>query len=288
MDTLSIVPALLATFITQGAIHHEEQLAPGLTILHRNAYQDFNLTPEEFDRLWTMWPEPLRSEAASQSPAQRRKLSIERYGLPLDPRRPSDVPAAFSDPGEGRWYLNCLACHQGTVAGTFVPGVGNSRFAFRTLVDDYLWLLRAEDRKSYWLESQFGSTSLGESNGTTNAQAFSGLLAGTRKLDLELQTPPRFTHVVSNDLDTPALWHLRKKSRLYADGYIAKDSRVVMQFALAVNNTSEMIRSWEKDFEQVLAWMESVEAPAYPYPICLLYTSPSPRDLSTSRMPSSA
>ena len=26
----------------------------------------------------------------------------------------------------------------------------------------------------------------------------------------------------------------------------------------------------------------------FPYPICLLYTSPSPRDLSTSRMPSSA
>ena len=26
----------------------------------------------------------------------------------------------------------------------------------------------------------------------------------------------------------------------------------------------------------------------YPYNICLLYTSPSPRDLSTSRMPSSA
>ena len=28
--------------------------------------------------------------------------------------------------------------------------------------------------------------------------------------------------------------------------------------------------------------------PAGPYKFCLLYTSPSPRDLSTSRMPSSA
>ena len=34
-------------------------------------------------------------------------------------------------------------------------------------------------------------------------------------------------------------------------------------------------RSWRKDFYE-------------PYKACLLYTSPSPRDLSTSRMPSSA
>ena len=36
-----------------------------------------------------------------------------------------------------------------------------------------------------------------------------------------------------------------------------------------------------------LAMMRACRAVGVPYP-CLLYTSPSPRDLSTSRMPSSA
>ena len=41
--------------------------------------------------------------------------------------------------------------------------------------------------------------------------------------------------------------------------------------------------------EKYLSWVETLEGryPTHPY-ICLLYTSPSPRDLSTSRMPSSA
>lgn len=244
-----------------------EDLHPGLRNLYSKAYQAFSLTPEEFDRLWTVWPADLRALAEAAAPSERRAMALERYGLPLDPRRGSDVPAAFADPGDGRWVLNCLACHQGALDGQTVPGLGNTTFAFRTLADDYLWLRRGEDRRDAWLESQFGFVSLGETNGTTNAQVFSALLAGMRQPDLSFDGPARLPHVVSGDLDAPALWHLAKKSRLYADGYIEKDSRVVMQFALAVENTGEQIRGWEKDFEQILAWMESVEAPPYPYPI---------------------
>lgn len=244
-----------------------ETLHPGLRNLYSNAYQAFSLTPEEFDSLWSVWPADLRAKAEAAQPTERRRMALERYGLPLDPRRGSEVPAAFADPGDGRWALNCLACHQGTVLGETVPGLANTRFAFRTLADDYLWLRRAQDRRDPWLESQFGFVSLGETNGTTNAQVFSALLAGMRQPDLSFDGPARLPHVVSGDLDAPPLWHLRKKSRLYADGYIEKDSRVVMQFALAVENTGEMLRAWEPDFEQILAWMESTEAPTYPFPI---------------------
>ena len=41
------------------------------------------------------------------------------------------------------------------------------------------------------------------------------------------------------------------------------------------------------DMDKGLAWLDSVDHLLVKYP-CLLYTSPSPRDLSTSRMPSSA
>ena len=49
------------------------------------------------------------------------------------------------------------------------------------------------------------------------------------------------------------------------------------------------------DFEQLTMWDEIQDMPGEIFDIkeddlmaCLLYTSPSPRDLSTSRMPSSA
>ena len=44
-----------------------------------------------------------------------------------------------------------------------------------------------------------------------------------------------------------------------------------------------------KKFERILSLLEQVSMPVPKiYENCLLYTSPSPRDLSTSRMPSSA
>ena len=55
-------------------------------------------------------------------------------------------------------------------------------------------------------------------------------------------------------------------------------------------HTDEMLKrvahmEWQD--EQRTAWM-SGESPEYVVPDCLLYTSPSPRDATLSRMPSSA
>ena len=44
----------------------------------------------------------------------------------------------------------------------------------------------------------------------------------------------------------------------------------------------------EEEYEPVKPPVEQPEEPNEPDKPCLLYTSPSPRDLSTSRMPSSA
>ena len=63
------------------------------------------------------------------------------------------------------------------------------------------------------------------------------------------------------------------------------------------DDDSDVIRTWEphaiiyehdsRSFEAYLVLEGEVEVFA-PLGLCLLYTSPSPRDLSTSRMPSSA
>ena len=53
---------------------------------------------------------------------------------------------------------------------------------------------------------------------------------------------------------------------------------IVVMVVGVVMNTNDMIRA---EITNLLDWYDRAN-------ICLLYTSPSPRDLSTSRMPSSA
>ena len=54
-----------------------------------------------------------------------------------------------------------------------------------------------------------------------------------------------------------------------------------------INKTDEMLEKFIEECEQEAAKLE-VTVDYYLAEFCLLYTSPSPRDLSTSRMPSSA
>ena len=49
--------------------------------------------------------------------------------------------------------------------------------------------------------------------------------------------------------------------------------------------TWQNIETWKTGDAKLITWMRRVATNAC---LCLLYTSPSPRDLSTSRMPSSA
>ena len=46
----------------------------------------------------------------------------------------------------------------------------------------------------------------------------------------------------------------------------------------------DTLKSVRKDIDSIVTRLETVDKTTH----CLLYTSPSPRDLSTSRMPSSA
>jgi mono/diheme cytochrome c family protein len=70
-----------------------------------------------------------------------------------------------------------------------------------------------------------------------------------------------------NDADPPAWWLLKKKRRIYADGFAAKDHRALMQFMLVRKNGPEKFREWEDDYRDVLAWIESLAAPSYPFSI---------------------
>ena len=86
-------------------------------------------------------------------------------------------------------------------------------------------------------------------------------------------------------------------------GLIGKIIRTGANHIIAVTEDNMMFKSWIKDITEKFTEISGVPADQRlvgtdshreyvqrltHHPICLLYTSPSPRDLSTSRMPSSA
>jgi mono/diheme cytochrome c family protein len=73
--------------------------------------------------------------------------------------------------------------------------------------------------------------------------------------------------MVHHDHDAPPWWNFKKKQRLYSDGFAEKGHRPLMQFMLIPENGPERFAECEDDFREIYAWLESLEAPKYPYDI---------------------
>ena len=74
-------------------------------LLHR-AYLPADFDQQVFDALWTVWEEPAKSQAEAADVGERRRMTMDRYGLsphPLDPSRsPSSRSPARTPAGVGR------------------------------------------------------------------------------------------------------------------------------------------------------------------------------------------
>ena len=153
---------------------------------------------QTFDELWKTWDEPLRSRAADASPDQRRAMAFELYGLIERPNDPSHRPLQYVVDDRGNWSMNCLACHQGKVAGRAVPGVPNSLYAMETLYDDLRATKVRLGKKLSHMDMGGMFMPLGGSVGTTNAVMFGVVLLAHRDADLNLKasltTPPMTNH----------------------------------------------------------------------------------------------
>ena len=174
---------------------------------------------------------------------------------------------AYVSDGRGGWSLTCLSCHGGKVAGKAIAGLGNSHFAFKTLTDDVIraWML-AGGKPAPWQLSRL-TAHLGASNGTIDAQVFSIQLTALRDDDMNVRFDAEMPPYAHHDLDAPPLWNVRKKKRLYIDGFAEKSPRAIMQFTLYPENDAATVKSWEPEFADVLAWIESLEPPKYPFAI---------------------
>lgn len=240
----------------------------GYRWLRTKTYLPADFDQDVFDALWKTWPKKLQDKARESSPVVRRKMAFEYYGLmqPADDYSPGRA-LGYVDDGQNGWVMNCLACHGGKVAGQVVPGLGNSHFALQTLVEDVRMTKLFGGKKFAHLDSASLTMPLGTNVGTTNSVVFGVVLAALRDGDMNVDRTRKVPPLRHHDMDAPALWNVKKKSRLYIDGFAPKNHRVLMQFMMLPRNDANTLKSWEPEFKDILAWIESLKPPKYPWPI---------------------
>lgn len=259
---------LLATgSIAVAAAIDESPAQRGYRFLTTKPYFQRDFDQSTFDDLWKVWEEPARGQAQNADPATRRKMAFERYGLTPAPGRDSALPLQYVETSDGGWTVNCFSCHGGKVAGQVIPGLPNSHVALATLQDDlYAWRA-ANGRLNETVDSGMPNVPLGGSIGTTNAVVF-GIALGSQR-DLKLNFVPNRTlpPMLHHDHDAPPWWNVKHKKFLYADGFAPKAHRALMPFLMLPQTGAEKFAEWEDDFNDILAYIESIPAPKYPFPV---------------------
>jgi mono/diheme cytochrome c family protein len=229
------------------------------------------MTEREYFDLWQVWPEPERSRAERATPAERSRMTLSRYGFQESPDRPGPVPQQFTSDGKGNLSMNCLACHGGAVAGRVVPGLGNAWIDLTTFVEDLDRLYRTRGVAVPPPPPAAPQVPLPPVRGVNNAWGLAISYMLLRDLDLNLSVRPQFAVPTAAQLDlpvkTPPYWISKRKSRFYADSFIAKSHRDIMQFSFQYSMSRQQIVAQEDAFRDIYAWINSVPSPAYPFPI---------------------
>ena len=258
---------LLGTFVACAyAGERTPDPARGYRWLTQKAYLPADFNQATFDQTWKFWPEPLRSRAEKASLEQRRRMAFQRYGLTGRPEDPSK-PLQYVVDSQGNWTMNCFSCHGGEVQGSPYPGRPNSKFALETLTADIRSVKLATQQPLTRMDIGSMVMPLGRTNGTTNAVMFGVALMAYRDADLNYYSdriPPKMVH---HDMDAPPWWHFKLKDYLYIDAFAQKGHRALMQFMLVQENGPVEFREWEDDFRDVHAYLESLEAPGYPFEV---------------------
>lgn len=267
VPVFSLVFLLLVNCASAGAPEN------GYHHLLESVYLTADFDEDDIQNVWKVWPEPLRSQAEAASPLERRKMTFDRYGL--TPRPGDDLtsetfkPLQYVVSESGTWTMNCFSCHGGQLLGKVIPGLPNNRYALQTLSEEMRQykLEHAPQKPLTRMEKAVSLVPLGTTRGATNAVMFGVGLLSMRDADLNVKIPLFPPRMVHHDMDAPAWWHFKKKTHLYVEAYAEKHHRSLMQFMLIRSNGPEKFREWEDDFKEVYAYLESIEAPRYPFPI---------------------
>lgn len=261
---LAAMPGTWAVEPSSRAVPHDA--AEGFRLMTEKPYLPYDFDQETFDAVWKSWPAELRERAAAADQETRRKMAFDRYGLTMRPEGRSGKPLQYVVDDEGRWTMNCFACHGGDVYGTPTPGAPNNRFALQTMTEE---IRRTKFRLGKQLtRMDVGALAipLGTTHGTTNAVVFGIALMHYRDGDLNVISngPPPVVH---HDMDAPPWWHFHKRPSIYIDGFAARGHRGLMQFTLVEENGPEKFREWESDFRKIYDYLMSLRPPKYAGPV---------------------
>lgn len=265
---VSLLAGFSAAHAGDAVSRDETSAERGYRNITTKPYLPADFDQEVFDNLWKVWPAPLREEARSATPEQRRRMTFSRYGLMERPAGdPAETALGYVPNGKNGWSMNCLACHTGKVAGKVVLGVPNSLYALETLTEEVRQLKIQMLKPLTHMDLGSLKMPLGKTRGSTNAVMFGVALGALRDKDLNFRRELTAPKMVHHDMDAPPFWNVRRKTHLYSDGFVAKGHRPLLQFVMVPENSGAALRSWEQEYSDILAWIESLEAPAYPWAI---------------------
>ncbi|MDG3006934.1 c-type cytochrome [Paludisphaera mucosa] len=155
--------------------------------------------------------------------------------------------------------VDCLVCHGGSIGGQSYVGLPNTQIDYAGFFPD---LFRADGHRLPLLPFI-----LNTARGTTNAGMMSIVLMSMRNPDLSIRTFPLAMGSNLPELDAPPWWVLKYKTTMYYDGRTPSASvRSIMQFLLAEKSAAQF-RDLEPAFTDIHAYIRSLEAPRYPFPI---------------------
>ncbi len=208
-----------------------------------------------FPNVWKQW-------GLKEKPPDFDRLVRERYGLHPAPYENNGLPMGlhYSRGLLGKGVVNdCLLCHAGVVAGQTVIGLGNASLDLQGLLGD----LAAEDHFPVRFPFEFsqGRGVIDPINPVTFLMEF-------REPDLKLRPRGKLDYAANITSDPPAWWLLkRKKTRNWSGGVRVESMRVDMVNLLTPLNSPEHIKKHEPTFADIHAFVMSVEAPKYPFPV---------------------
>ena len=261
------------------------------------------VTPDSLGPGFTyMPPEPQRT---GDPAAGRIALLTEPYvscGLPkrvyeiaLGPSTPENQLAGRTGPNAARNYFetqytnedgvevvttNCLICHASRINGELVIGLGNEFVDYTQNLGAVAEAAVAfaespaeEKAIRKWAErvSAIAPWSTANTRGVNPAESLTAALISHRDQKTlnwvgEAQLPLPEYGVVP--LSVPPWWHMKKKNGLYYTGIGRGDhARFLMTIVTVCTDSIEEAEAVDAYFPDIAAYVESIEAPKYPFDI---------------------
>ena len=266
IPVLLLMAALCLQMNMNSAVAEETAAERGYRLLTTRAYLPPDFDQAVFDDLWKVWPDEWKQKAEQASPEERRELIFSYYGIMQRPES-EEAPLGYVVTPEQKWVMNCFNCHGGKVAGTVIPGAPNSHVALHTLTEDVSKVKLQQLKKLSHMDLAALGIPLGTTHGTTNSVIFGVVLDSLRDPEMNFDRSRPVPELLHHDMDPPAWWNVKRKSRIYVDAFVTKNHRMLMQFILIPRNNARQVKEWEADFADILAYIESLEAPRYPWSI---------------------